>query len=232
MQFLGLQSTYNSLELGLFDQATAVSVVRYDDLRASSNLIPFLDTFLKKHAVALADLSFIAVDKGPGAFTSLRAAIASINGLSYASKIPLVAVNSLEALQSEADDKISVELKPEVTYLACLLNAYNNDVYFRIFDKTAGCLVDESCQKIDALLEKLCSLKGKIACIGNGVVLHKQQLENSLAGRFIDFGSVGVPSVLSISKLALKYWQEKSSAHVVSSVEPYYLKTQLFAIKN
>lgn len=229
MQFIALQGTYNSLELGLFSEHKVVAVARYDELRASSYLIPFLETLLKDNNVSLKDLSFIAVDKGPGAFTSLRATIASVNGIAFAQQIPLIGVNSLEALQMQAVLEMEAEgLRPR--YIISLLNAYNNDAYFRLFDQELNRLVDEGCLKIDEIVARLKVLSAPVLCIGNGVEFYKQQLEE--LGDLLITLSINplVPSVQTIAQCAFVQWQQGAQS-LVRSIEPYYLKTQLFAIK-
>ena len=229
MYFIALQGTYSSLELGLFEDQVVVAVEHYDELRASSNLVPFLEEFLKKNNVALEALSFIAVDKGPGAFTSLRATIASINGIAFARQITLVGVNSLEALQVQACD---ANIAKQVRYVVALLNAYNSDAYFRIFDQQLNILVDESCQKIDEVVARLAALKASVLCVGNGAVLYKQELLTVL-GDALHFltPNPAVPAVTAIGRIALKAWPQLQNQEALYSIEPYYLKTQLFAIK-
>src|SRR5690606_31318349 len=47
---------------------------------------------------SLSDIDLIAVSKGPGSYTGLRIGTASAKGLCFALDIPLVAVNTLEAM--------------------------------------------------------------------------------------------------------------------------------------
>lgn len=227
MHFIALQGTYSSLSLGFFLNGVSVNTVCFDALRASSNLVPLLEDFLRTNKTSLEQLAFIAVDKGPGAFTSLRATIASVNGIAYATKIPLIGINSLEGLQAD-----TLNTAASTRYVAAILNAYNNDVYFRIFDRQNNHLIEESCQKIDLVLQKLIALKAPILCMGNGVTLHQAVLQSSLRDCLLMLpNNPAVPSVDAIALLAYGYWKTDSKQHAVESIEPYYLKTQLFAIK-
>jgi tRNA threonylcarbamoyladenosine biosynthesis protein TsaB len=229
MHFIALQGTYSSLSLGLFQGHVAEYVAHFDELRASSNLIPLLEEFLKQHNVALDQLDFIAVDKGPGAFTSLRATIASVNGIAFGRKVPLIGINSLEALQHEARKSA---VAADVRYIVSLLNAYNNDAYFRIFDQQEAYLIDEGCKNIDLVTQQLVALGQSMLCIGNGATLYAQELRESLEStvRFMA-PVVEVPSVVSIGECAFAAWQQHGLTETSYAIEPYYLKTQLFAIK-
>ncbi len=227
MHYIVLQGTYQSLELGLFLNDVVVTTVLYDHLRASSHLIPFLEQLLQSNNKGLADMAFIGVDHGPGAFTSLRATIASVNGIAVGGKIPLIGVNSLEALVCQAN----ADTSNQATFTVALLNAYTNDVYFRIVERKSGELVEEeACLKIDIVLERLRSRVGNFFCVGNGITLFRKELEAVFETRLvIPVVLPAVPSVISIAPLALRAWRQQKSP--VYTIEPYYLKTQFFAIK-
>lgn len=211
--FLAVQGTYASLGLALFCDWQCLEKIELADIRASSNLVPLIQDLLTRNNLALQDLSFIAVDKGPGAFTSLRAVIASINGIAYASAIPLIAVNSLEALVAE----LKATVDREHGMVAAVLNAYGNDVYFRLARFEDLVLIEEGCEKAETVKAKL----SVTACVGgNGAHLLFPEHSNLF---------VQLPSVTTIAQLALTAWMAGDRG--VQEIEPHYLKTQLFAIK-
>jgi tRNA threonylcarbamoyladenosine biosynthesis protein TsaB len=57
---------------------------------------------LDDHGLGLADVSLLAVGLGPGAFTGLRVGIAAMQGLAFATGLPIVGVSGLDALASSA----------------------------------------------------------------------------------------------------------------------------------
>jgi len=56
----------------------------------SKLLIPTIASLLAEQGVVLPQLSYIACYRGPGSFTTVRSMIVTVNGLSFASKVPLV----------------------------------------------------------------------------------------------------------------------------------------------
>ena len=64
----------------------------------SERLVPTIAELLVRHGVERNGIGLIGVASGPGSFTGLRIAIASVKGLSEAFATPVVAVSVLEAV--------------------------------------------------------------------------------------------------------------------------------------
>ncbi|MBM3204027.1 tRNA (adenosine(37)-N6)-threonylcarbamoyltransferase complex dimerization subunit type 1 TsaB, partial [Candidatus Woesearchaeota archaeon] len=178
--FLAIQGTYNSLGLALFNGGTCIAETSSSDQRASSHLVPYLETFLSSYSLALPDLLFIAVDQGPGAFTSLRVTIATVNGIAFGLHKPLVGVDSLDALAWQA--RGGYHPQPGRDHLLVMLNAYGNDVYYRYAHEDS---VDRGCKPAEPLLADIAShsVKASLALAGNGVPMHLSAISHALDGR-------------------------------------------------
>lgn len=66
--------------------------------QSSEVLVPAIAALLARHGVEKRSLTLIAVASGPGSFTGLRVAIATVKGLAEALAIPVVPVSVLEAI--------------------------------------------------------------------------------------------------------------------------------------
>ncbi len=227
--FVSIQGTYNKIELALFNNAICLQTVSKTDAKASSSLVPLLNDLLSHHNLSLKDLAFIAVDKGPGAFTSLRVTIASVNGIAFSQKIPLIGINSLEALAHQASPSIPHN-NEHPSLLVCLLNAYNNDVYYLI--QSSEETIDIGCKKIDDLLTDLQekTIHHQLWGTGNGFEVHREIISQALGNKisFID-PFISICSAQAIGQLAYKQWEKGQG--MVDQIAPLYLKTQLFAVK-
>src|SRR5271155_2438021 len=107
VNFLSIQGSYQQLEIALFSNARCRDVIRKNDSKASSHIIPYVDELLKNYNLSVHDIAFIAIDKGPGAFTSLRVSVATANGIGFALNLPLIGISGLEALHEEVIAQIN-----------------------------------------------------------------------------------------------------------------------------
>lgn len=68
----------------------------------SRDLIGAIDHLLGDAGLTVADLGGLAVDVGPGSFTSLRMGLATVRALGWAAGLPIAPVTSLAVLLAEA----------------------------------------------------------------------------------------------------------------------------------
>lgn len=227
--YLSIQNSYHILQVALFQGDTCLEKLSLHDVRASSHLIVHIDTMLKKHKLLLPDLAFITADAGPGAFTSLRVAIATLNGVAFSGKVPLIGVNGLEAL---FHDGLTAAAPTKAVGVVGLLNAYNQDAYF-CFGSTADAIMREhGCKKIHEVLDAVAMQfpTGVIQLCGNGIQVFAAELEQRFAGRIqYNHEALPVASVEQIARLGYQAWMKK--AGITYAINPHYLKTQLFAVQ-
>ncbi len=93
-------------------------------------LIPLVDSVLQQASIGLNDVDAIACSLGPGAFTGLRIAISTAQGLAYAAGIPCIGISSLETLAYQAFEQHSAN------YALVSIDARMNEVYFASFKRT------------------------------------------------------------------------------------------------
>lgn len=123
--YIAIQHTYDTFEIALFIDNKFIDKVSDDKRHTSKLFIPHLQQLLSKNAITFAELSFCAVNCGPGPFSTLRSIIASVNGLHAATNIPLISIDGLEATFLEFYD-------PAYENTVVLLNAFNNESYYLI----------------------------------------------------------------------------------------------------
>jgi tRNA threonylcarbamoyladenosine biosynthesis protein TsaB len=95
-----------------------------EDLLALSNAL------LEEAAITLADLDGIASSIGPGAFTGVRVTVSVAQGLAFGAELPVVGVNTLEAL--------ALQLLPQQDRVFACLDARMGELYFACFGRDGG----------------------------------------------------------------------------------------------
>lgn len=213
--FLALQNTYDQVQLGLFSfEGNLVAECFIDKQDASKDLIPVLAQFLSDHKKRLSDLPCIIVNQGPGPFTTLRVVISTVNGLSFATGIPLIGVDALETSRRAWHD---------ATYpiTAIMFNAFAFDVY-TIIEKQST-VIFKGYKNIDQLLDMLQKEPGIIRCMGNGATMYQEKIKSVLGNRAIIPDQN--PHYCSLETIARQgYAQWKAGNKGVTQLLPLYLK--------
>ena len=211
--YLILQSTYTNIELGLFDKGQQLDKMSVSKMEATSLLIPTIHALFKLHNCDLNILEFIGINQGPGPFTTLRVLISTINGLAFATGIPLVGADGLNALLKESLASNTV----------ALLNAFNKDVYYAT-QNTKGCA------KIETFLKKLANpdrpefveeYERGLTFIGNGATLYKQEILQKFPDATIN-ENLEFNSLKTIAADCLEKFTNKNG--ISKKLMPLYLK--------
>lgn len=181
----------------------------------------FIDELLKKEGVQFNELSAIAVSKGPGSYTGLRIGVAAAKGLCYALNIPLIAINTLQAMTAFLILKDEKKFQSEKTCLfAPLIDARRMEVYTAVFNRQLDFIEDTKAEIITQDSFKAYGKENKIVFFGDGEAKSKpvlQQLGNAL---FVeDFKT----SALGMVTLAYTTFEEKKFEDI-AYFEPFYLK--------
>ena len=99
MRVLALDTTARGGSVALVEDDRVVDERAGDASRTHAERLPKeLTDVLVAHALSTADVDVFAVASGPGSFTGLRIGIATIQGLAFVHRRPVVAVSALEAL--------------------------------------------------------------------------------------------------------------------------------------
>jgi tRNA threonylcarbamoyladenosine biosynthesis protein TsaB len=217
--YIAIQNTYDVFEIALFinhklacpskpclpfealaeEGRSRVDKKREDKHNTSKLFIPILDELLTKNSAKISDFDFCAVNCGPGPFSTLRSIIASVNGLHFATNIPLIGIDGLEATFLEFYDNT-------YEHTVVLLNAFNNEVYYLIAHRDQ--ILTKGYQKIDLFLQKIKhEIPAPLNFIGNGATLHQALIQETLGNNVvIKELNPSMCSIEIIARLGLKKW--------------------------
>jgi tRNA threonylcarbamoyladenosine biosynthesis protein TsaB len=125
-----------------------------------------LMALLDRAAVTLDDIEVFAVATGPGSFTGLRIGIATMQGLAFAGKRPLIGVSTFDALAHRAN----------APRTATWIDAWRGEVYSALYEggETAG---EPSVERPEHVIARL---GGSTHFIGDGVAAYRELIERQL----------------------------------------------------
>jgi len=93
---LAVDCATSVLNISLKANDVYYSITLEDGLKHSENLLPSIEDLLQRAKIQLCDVNLFICTRGPGSFTGLRIAMATLKGLSLAINKPLVSVPTLD----------------------------------------------------------------------------------------------------------------------------------------
>jgi tRNA threonylcarbamoyladenosine biosynthesis protein TsaB len=175
----------------------------------------FIEEVIAKAGISAQDLNAVAVSQGPGSYTGLRIGVSAAKGLCYALNIPLIAVDTLQALASQAgvtDGKIIP-----------MLDARRMEVYSAIFN--SDLTVERAIQAEIIDENSFQEYTEKVYFVGDCADKCKSVLTKD---NFVFLEDIKYPSAKAMSKISFDKYQ-KSDTVDVAYFEPYYLKDFMIA---
>ena len=174
MKILLLDTSTQHLSIALERDGKVISLMHDRlDKPFDEALIPILDLFLRNNDLRIEDIDVFVVGHGPGSFTSLRVGIATIKGLVFVVKKPVIAISSLYA--------VAMNMKESSCTIGVMIDARRQLVYscfFKRNEKGLQRISDYMLISCDDLLKK--TPKDTIF-VGDACEIYAQKLkENGL----------------------------------------------------
>lgn len=233
--FLSIQGSYQQLYMALYEGEMCRTQIVEHDIKASAQFIPLLDYLLHSNNMHVANLSFIALDQGPGAFTSLRVSVVTANALSFAQHVPLIGVHGLETLAEQViNSYFTLYDVPPVDIVIPMLNAYTDQIYWNAYrfdtpTSSACAILKDSVGSVGQAIKTMAHTfadKTILFC-GNGALLYQEDLEHTFGQRAIvhvEDDSL-VCSTRAIAQKALLQWKQGNEP--IYKVSPLYFRREV-----
>lgn len=226
-KILAIDTSQKSLSLAVVADGLILAEFFIDSGRHhSETLMPAIEHVLRVTGLNLNMVDFFAVTTGPGSFTGLRIAAATVKGLALAVGKPVVGVSTLDVLARAA--------APFAERLICpLLDARKNQVYTSLYEKqdvaTARKIMAERLVDVENWLQEL---QGKILFIGDGAQKYSDCIrryfpeERPLAEGFKHGISAGIAAQAAWEKFLQGELLE------IDKFTPHYLRPSEAEIRN
>lgn len=185
----------------------------------SQTLLPMLDEIVRMTETDLESVDAIAVAKGPGSFTGLRIGSATVKGLGFALKKPVIGIPTVEGL--------AMNLYGTDALICPLMDARRNQVYTGIYRFEKGKLEvvkEQVAVGIEDIVEALNIIGKEVVFLGDGVPVYKEIIEKNITVPYTFAPAhVNKQRASAVGVRALDYWADGiySSA---DEFEPEYLR--------
>jgi tRNA threonylcarbamoyl adenosine modification protein YeaZ len=102
MRLLALDTATEACSVAVLTESGCWAVLREVGRGHADEILPMVDGMLAEAGITLGTVDAIVAGVGPGSFTGVRISVSVAQGLAFGAGVPVIAVNSLEALACQA----------------------------------------------------------------------------------------------------------------------------------
>ena len=219
MLVLSVDSSYSTATCALIKDDKILAEINLNDKKQHSIiLMRLIDSILKEYEIDINDIDAFIISRGPGSFTGLRIGMATLKGLAFASKKPLISVSTLDAL---AYNSISFQ-----GIICPIMDALRDNIYICLYkneNNNLTPLIKEQCLNINELLTILKEQTLPIIFVGDGVAKHKEFLQENIPNSFFAPNHSNFPKASSVGELGIKKINDGVIENI-DSINPIYLR--------
>lgn len=213
MKILAIETAMDSCGVALSEGLQLVAECRIQQKNVhNEKLVSTIEWLLAEAGWQIEDLQGLAVSIGPGSFTGLRIGIAVCKGLAFSAGLPLVTVNTLDAMAHEA--------RFWRGKLCAVIKARADEVYFALYEKSLNLTTRISDYQIsdwETLIRSTAE--------GTLMMASPAELTSALTRSGLVVPTAGYPvlSALVVAQLGHQKFVQNEFVDV-ESIEPFYLK--------
>ena len=219
MLVLSVDSSYSTATCALIKDDKILAEINLNDKKQHSIiLMRLIDSILKEYEIDINDIDAFIISRGPGSFTGLRIGMATLKGLAFASKKPLISVSTLDAL---AYNSISFQ-----GIICPIMDALRDNIYTCLYkneNNNLTPLIKEQCLNINELVTILKEQTLPIIFVGDGVAKHKEFLKENIPNSFFAPNHSNFPKASSVGELGIKKINDGVIENI-DSINPIYLR--------
>ncbi len=185
----------------------------------SEKITNFIREVMEVAKIDYKQLDAVAVSQGPGSYTGLRIGVSTAKGICYAADLPLMAIDTLEAMANGMKMKLGSQIADN-DLLIPMIDARRMEVYASVFDAQLNRINDTAALVIDEhSFENLCR-NHHLWLFGDGAPKLSKLFENHPNISIVEGFR---PSAAYMLPLAEKALREQKFVDV-AYFEPFYLK--------
>jgi tRNA threonylcarbamoyladenosine biosynthesis protein TsaB len=214
-RILSIETSTSICSVAIHEQGELIALAEIKEPGAhAEKLLLLVDEVFEKAGLSFADLDAVAVSQGPGSYTGLRIGVSTAKGIAYALEIPLIGINTLQAMAA------SQPVAPG-DYVVAVLDARRKEVYTQTFGDSLQELSPIEAVVLEEGVFASILDKGRVYFVGDGVEKVKEEVKSANALFIADWAislSVKNMGILASEKHARQEWED------LAYFVPNYLK--------
>jgi tRNA threonylcarbamoyladenosine biosynthesis protein TsaB len=219
VRILAVDTSSKILALGISDGAKIYEYNLEVGVRLSALLIPAIKRAVDSLGWRMRDIDYFACGLGPGSFTGVRVGLSTIKGLAWSLDKPVAGISSLDVLAANVNKGSG--------FIIPVVDAKRNLIYSSGYRLQSGRLKRIMPYSLLAPQDLAAGIKNKmrsreILFLGDGLVLHKEKILNTVRGTVVLDRDYWYPQARNLLALA----KEKIAKKDLSSafkIGPVYL---------
>jgi len=215
---LAIETATSSCSVALISEGQLLGLEELNERNIhASHITLFIEQVLTAAGKKLSDLNAVAVSKGPGSYTGLRIGVSTAKGLCYALDIPLIAVNTLQAMAAGIRE---AGVGDREALFCPMIDARRMEVFTGVYDYEGKEVCPTEAKIIDESSFSELLTKNRMVFFGDGASKCESILgKHKEAIVITDF----INSAKDLGRLAVEKFNEKQFEDV-AYFEPFYLK--------
>lgn len=211
---LSIETAVSVCSVAVHDQGRLVGILEVVGENVHGRkLVPLIQGLLTHTGISKKDLKAVGVSKGPGSYTGLRIGISTAKGLAYALDIPLIGVDTLDAM---AVGYLNGCLANDV--IIPMLDARRMEVYAKVIAPDGQPLLESMPIVIDALSFREYLGEGRAFFVGDACDKVSSVIKHSNAVFMNCLPSARIVGELAYEKFLRQDFED------IAYFEPNYLK--------
>lgn len=217
-KILSIETATSVCSVAITNAQQVIDILEIQEQNAhSSQLTVLIERILEKNNLKISDFDAIAISKGPGSYTGLRIGTSVAKGLCYASNLPLITIDTLQALALRC--KHTLNLLPANSVIMPMIDARRMEVYTSQWDSDITCLQETNALIVDEQSHNQFNSEKQYYICGDG----SDKCKSLLIQTNITFVPNITATASTIGLLADSHYNSKIFADV-AYFEPFYLK--------
>lgn len=213
---LCIETATKVCSVALFRDEQALAWKELDKDKSHATVLnDFIAQVLRQASIDKKDLNAIAVAKGPGSYTGLRIGISTAQAMAFALDIPLISINTLQAMTAFVQAHAA-----DFAHFIPLLDARRMEVFTAVYDAQGQELLPAQPLILDEKESLRKFMSPKTLLFGTGAPKTLEYYKSSSAQLFQDSHS---NSARGMGALAWEKYQKKDFEDV-AYIEADYLK--------